>query len=187
MSLINRKFFFDRVRKDLFKGSLKQGQVEGLDTLLDVWENKHSGNDDRWLAYVLGTAYHEVDRTMQPIEEYGKGKGHAYGIPDAATKKAYYGRGFVQLTWKKNYQTLGDKIGVDLVHHPEKALDTDVASEVIFTGMIDGDFTSKSLSDYFNNSDEDWIHARRIVNGLDRAEKIAGYARKFYAAISYTV
>ncbi|ONF45976.1 glycoside hydrolase family 19 protein [Methylobacterium radiotolerans] len=186
MSLINRKFFFDYVRKALFKGSLNQEQVEGLDTLLDVWEENYSGEDDRWLAYILGTAYHEVDRRMQPIEEYGKGKGHKYGVPDPATKKAYYGRGFVQLTWKNNYDKMGKKIKVDLVNHPEKALDLDIASKIIFVGMVEGDFTGKKLSDYFSSADEDWVHARRIVNGLDRANKIAGYARKFYAAISYT-
>jgi|SRR5271165_870902 len=184
---INRRFFFDHARSVLFGGSLNESQVNGLDALLDEWEAKHSQEDDRWLAYVLGTAYHEVDKTMQPIEEYGKGKGHPYGIPDPQTGKVYYGRGFVQLTWKDNYKKLGDKIGVDLVNNPEKALELDVASKVIFTGMIGGDFTGKKLIDYFNSASEDWVHARRIVNGLDRAEDIAGYAKNFYAAISYTV
>ncbi len=186
MSSINRKFFFDYVRHALFGGSLNQSQVNGLEALLDSWEEKHSEQDDRWLAYVLATAYHEVDRTMQPIEEYGKGKGHPYGRPDPATGKVYYGRGFVQLTWKDNYEKLGDKIGVDLVNHPEMALELDVAAKIIFTGMIDGDFTGKKLSDYLNPRSEDWVHARRIVNGLDRADDIAEYAKKFYAATSYT-
>lgn len=186
MTAINRKFFFDYVRKALFKGSLNQSQVDGLDALLDFWEAKHSNDDDRWLAYVLGTAYHEVDRRMQPIEEYGKGKGHPYGIPDKVTHKAYYGRGFVQLTWKKNYDKMGKKVGVDLVNNPEEALELDSAVKIIFTGMIDGDFTGKKLSDYFNDVLEDWVHARRIVNGLDHADNIAGYSEKFYAAISYT-
>jgi putative chitinase len=81
---------------------------------------------------------------------------------------------------------LGDKIGVNLVDQPERALELDVASKVIFTGMIDGDFTGKKLSDYLNPRSEDWVHARRIVNGLDRADNIAEYAKKFYAAIAYT-
>ncbi len=57
---------------------------------------------------------------------------------------------------------------------------------MIFIGMIDGDFAGKKLGDYFNDRSEDWVHARRIVNGLDRADEIAEYAKKFYAAISYT-
>jgi len=35
---------------------------------------------------------------MQPIEEYGKGKGMKYGSPDPETGQTYYGRGFVQTT-----------------------------------------------------------------------------------------
>jgi hypothetical protein len=50
---------------------LKQEQVEGLTALLDYREHKHAKKDDRWLAYILGTAYHEVDKRMQPIDEYG--------------------------------------------------------------------------------------------------------------------
>ncbi|MEP0322600.1 hypothetical protein [Bauldia litoralis] len=52
--------------------------------------------------------------------------------------------------------------------------------------MRDGIFTGHKLADYFNPMEEDWIEARRIINRLDRAEMIAGYGRKFYAAISYT-
>lgn len=185
MSQINRKFFFDYTRKTLFNGSFNQGQVDGLDTLLDVWEASYAAEDDRWLAYVLGTAYHEVDRTMQPIREYGKGKGRRYGVPDPETHKVYYGRGFVQLTWKSNYEKLGDLIAVDLVHDPELALDLDNASKILFIGMIHGSFTGKRLHDYFNDHVEDWTNARRIVNGTDRAEAIADYAQAFYAAIGY--
>ena len=42
-----------------------------MTTLLDYWDANYADRDDRWLAYVLGTAYHEVDRRMQPIHEYG--------------------------------------------------------------------------------------------------------------------
>ena len=35
-----------------------------------------------------GGPFHEVDRRMQPIEEYGKGHGRPYGVPDPQTGKA---------------------------------------------------------------------------------------------------
>jgi putative chitinase len=136
---------------------------------------------------VLGTAYHEVDKTMQPIEEHGKGKGHPYGIPGPERHQVYCGRGSDQLTWVDNYQKLGDEIGVDLLDNPEKALELDVACKVIFIEMIDGDFTGEKLSDYFNSRSEGWLQARRIVNGLNRAAEIEGYGKNFYASISYTV
>jgi ribosomal protein S15P/S13E len=46
-----------------------------------------------------------------------------------------------------------------------------------------GDFTGVSLENYFNNHKEDPINARRIINGLDQAKKIADYYNKFLNAI----
>jgi putative chitinase len=71
VSKINRDFFFATCRSDLFDGSLNQIQLSGLTALLNYWEGKYAARDDRWLAYVLATAYHEVDRRMKPINEYG--------------------------------------------------------------------------------------------------------------------
>ena len=72
--MINRDFFYDRVRLQLFAGSLKPGQVAGLNAILDEWERSHAAKDDRWLAYMLATVHHETDRTFQPIKEYGGDK-----------------------------------------------------------------------------------------------------------------
>jgi hypothetical protein len=99
---LQRKYFFDKVRAELFAGSLSEEQVAGMEEMLSFGER--IGCDDRHLAYVLATAFHETARTMQPIEEYGKGKGKSYGAPDPQTGQTYYGRGYVQLTWKENYQ-----------------------------------------------------------------------------------
>ncbi len=68
-----------------------------------------------YLAYTLATVYHETAYQMQPVEEYGKGAGHEYGIPDPITGKAYYGRGDVQVTWKYNYERLS-KLLFDIKH-----------------------------------------------------------------------
>ena len=72
--MINRKFFFDHARADLFNGGFTQGQVNGLNAILDEWESNYKNKDDRWLAYMLATVHHETDRKIAPIEEYGKGK-----------------------------------------------------------------------------------------------------------------
>jgi putative chitinase len=184
--MINRNFFFSHVRSTLFGGHMQQKQVDGITSILDYWELRFPDHDDRWLAYVLATAYHETAFTMQPIEEYGKGHGHEYGRADPVTGHVYFGRGFVQLTWKHNYETMGHLLNIDLVHDPELALKPDVATRIIFAGMTDGLFTHKKLGDYFSASTEDWLDARRIINGLDRAGQIAQYGHKFYAAISYT-
>jgi predicted chitinase len=186
MSLINRAFFFTQVRRTMFSNNLKQSQVDGINAILDGWEAKYPTSDDRWLAYALATTYHETDQHMQPIEEYGKGRGMPYGKPDPTTGQVYYGRGFVQLTWERNYKTMSDLLGVDFVDHPELALDLDNATNIMFIGMIKGLFTGKSLANYFNSTTEDWVNARRIINGLDKAQAIAMYGHNFYSAISYT-
>lgn len=56
------------------------------------------------ISYVLATVRHETAGTYLPIAEYGKGEGKPYGNPDPLTGKIYYGRGYVQLTWKENYE-----------------------------------------------------------------------------------
>ena len=183
---INRPFFYSQARRTLFDGRLSGRQVEGLEAILNEWEANHSKKDDRWLAYMLATTHHETDRKMWPIEEYGRGRNRTYGRPDPRTGKTYYGRGFVQLTWNYNYEKMGRKLGIDLLNRPERALELPVATKIMFSGMIEGSFTGKKLSDYFSPSVESWTSARRIINGLDKAQLIASYATRYYGSISYT-
>lgn len=199
---INRDSFFKNIRDSLFKGSFTQDQVDGLNTLIDVWE-KSGHSDLRWFAYMLATAFHETAKTMEPIKERG---GTAYftkmydvnGNRPALAKKMgntkpgdgakFCGRGYVQLTWRVNYQKMGELIGVDLENNPDLAMRPDVAAKVMVEGMTKGasnvgDFTGVSLEKYFSGSTEDWMNARRIINGMDCAADIAGYGKKFYAAL----
>lgn len=181
---MNRPAFFAALRargSGVFGTSLSQSQVAGTEALLN--EGQSLGLPLRQLAYVLATAYHETAHTMQPIEEYGKGKGRPYGKPAGPYGKIYYGRGYVQLTWLANYEKAGLKVGANLVKFPERALDLDVASEIIFRGMMEGWFTGKKLSDYIDGDHVDYSGARRIVNGTDQAMKIAGYAKAFETAL----
>lgn len=191
--MINRKFFFDHARTYLFGGTLKQSQVNGITAILDGWDQSWAKKDDRWLAYMLATVHHETDRTMQPIEEYGKGRGRKYGenfkmdgTRYTDTSNIFYGRGFVQLTWYENYQKAGNKLRRNFIKNPALAMQLNYAGKIMFNGMNEGWFTGKKLSDYFNATTGDWINARRIINGLDKANLIAGYGQQYYAAISHT-
>lgn len=202
---INRDFFCDHILATLFKGSLRQSQLDGINAILDKWETESSKDDDRWLAYMLGTTHHETGTAMQPVREtkaptneeaarrlekaWQAGKlpwvKEPYWRPDA-DGKSWLGRGFVQITHKANYQRLGKAIGVDLLTDPDQAMDLDTALKVMFVGMRNGLFTSAKLAGFFNATTEDWVRARKIINGLESAELVAGYARTYYAAISYT-
>jgi putative chitinase len=184
---INRIIFYDRVRSDLFMGRLSQYQVDGMNVILDEWERRGL-TDLRWLAYMLATVKWETAHTMQPIAEYGQGRGYPYGRRDPETGQIYYGRGFVQLTWKRNYECMGRLLDLDLVGNPDLALSLGPATQILFEGMLRGDsevgdFTGMALEDCFNDETEDWVKARRIINGTDRADEIAGIGRRFHAAL----
>jgi len=155
--------------------SSKQGVIDAI-----KWECKSHGLTlkTQW-AYVIATVHHETARTFRPLEEYGKGKGRAYGKPDPLTGKAYYGRGFVQLTWKGNYEKYAQILGVDLVNNPSLACDPNVALFVLVHGFKWGTFTGARLENYVNSSMTDFINARRCINGTDRAHHIADVAWQY--------
>lgn len=199
--MINRKTFFDRVRASLFGGKLTAPQVAGMDFILDVWERGYPDGDPRHLAYALATAYHETAKTMQPIKEMG---GDAYlkrmydpfssdpkraamarkmGNTKAGDGVRFCGRGYPQLTWAVNYRNMGLRLGLPLFEKPDLALDPEVAAQIMFVGMIEGAFTGKKLGDYIDGAKCDYVGARRIINGTDKAEMIAGYARAFEDAL----
>lgn len=140
--------------------------------------------DRRWVAYLLATIRHETAFTFAPIEEIGHGAGLPYGAPDAHTGLVYYGRGYVQLTWWGNYQHFGDVLGVDLQRNPALALDPATSYRIASLGMRRGMFTGVGLGRYINDQGCDYMNARRVINGTDKAELIAGYAVAFEKSLS---
>jgi putative chitinase len=201
MAGIDRDYFFKTIRLTLFRGAMTQSQVDGCNAILDSWDKDSSLADDRWLAYAFATAYHETAFTMQPINEYG---GDAYFFkmydkdgdrPEVAARLGntepgdgilFHGRGYVQLTGRANYTRMGQLLGIDLTSNAscaDRALNPETASSIMEIGMRNGIFTGKKFADYFNAQTTDWINARRIINGLDRAEEIGAYGQSFMDAI----
>jgi putative chitinase len=198
---IDRKAYFDVVRLSLFDGRMEQQQVDGQNAILDQWEKDWSKADLRWLAYELATTYHETGKAMWPIEEYGKGQGQSYGKQDPQTGQTYYGRGYVQLTWRDNYRKATVELGLkgkdDLEYHAERALDPSIAADVMFEGMTEGWFRPPNkLSTYFNATMNDPYEAREIINGdkhvvpswsggMSIGNLIARYHRRFLTALEH--
>jgi len=187
---IDRKYFYDHFP---FR-PLRQKQVDAINFLLEKMDtgsvalSAFGGEHElslRKYAYILATIRHETADTYLPIAEYGKGKGRIYGKPDPVTGKRYYGRGYVQLTWKFNYEKMGKLLKLDLVNNPELAVEPETAWKITELGMTKGLFTGKKLSDYINAEKCDFYNARKIINGLDRAGLIAGYAAAFQKALKW--
>ena len=171
---MNRAVFYNHVRP-IFGGALSQKQVDGIEALLAATDRLPITHR----AYLLATAKHETADTMQPIAEYGKGKGKPYG-KHGKHGQAQYGRGYVQLTWDSNYERADKELGLGgaLIKDFNLALQPTIAAQILVRGCIGGWFTGKKLGDYL----PDYVPARRVVNGLDKAALIAGYARSFEAA-----
>lgn len=208
---MDRSKLFAKIKTPLFSGRFVQSQVDGIDAILDEYDRRVL-KDGRWLAYMLATAYHETGRAMQPVVEnlnysedglkrvfrkyftdlqaksyarqperianrvYANRMGNGNEASGDGWK--YRGRGLVQITGKDNYTKYG------IADNPDAALEADTATKIMFDGMIDGSFTGKKLSDYFNDTVTDWNNARRIINGTDRMVDIAKYAKTFNAAIA---
>ena len=171
---------------------LKPTAAGGLAAILDSLAEDPDVSDVRWVAYMLATVRHECAGRWQPIEEFGKGKGRPYGVPVTVADgdgtqytNVYYGRGFVQLTWRKNYDQMGRALnmGNALVLHPEHALEPATAYQIMSLGMRRGMFTGKSLANYIHDDECDYFQARRIINALDRAADIQGYAQELEALL----
>ena len=186
---------YDYLRDELFRGSLPAFQKNALIAIVTEFGRRLKEKDSvhkSQLAYILATAYHESQR-FKHDREIGYGASRDYGrkmLLIRGSSVAYYGRGWVQLTWLRNYailslkatQALGREI--DLVNNPDLVFeDTAINSFVLVEGMMSGLFTGKRLDKYVSEFKTDYKEARRVVNGTDKADQIAEYAKVFLQSI----
>lgn len=171
---------------------LSQSQVDGLLTLLSLIEADTALTDLRWIAYLLATIKHECADTWQPIIERGPKSYFAKYEPNTALGRRLgnkvmgdgyrtRGRGYSMITGLDNYLRMNRLLKLegtedDILKDPDKLLNPSIAYQVISYGMRNGTFTGKRLSNYIDGERCDYHDARRIINGLDRAALIAGYA-----------
>lgn len=174
---------------------LRPGTEDGFRALLDMIAADGDIQDVRWAAYMLATVKHECANTWEPIEEFGRGRGHEYGRPhtveigNESFTNCYYGRGYVQLTWLDNYRNMSHFLGMgeELLKNPELALNRATAYKIMSYGMRHGSFTGKRLANYLHDDVSDYVNARRIINGLDKADLIADYAYEFERVLKSAV
>lgn len=210
--MLDRKIFFDQIRKAPFGGKLTAPQVEGTSIILNVWEESFQERTPlTQFAVCLATTYHETAHTMRPIREIGSNEYLRlnYDVtgrnPERARKMGnvrpgdgvkYCGRGDVQLTWFTNYAKATKRLrelglippDIDFTLTPDRVMEPRIAALIMFIGMEEGWFTGKTLDQLVDpkiDGDEhaDAVKSRGIINGTDRAELIAGYADDFLAAL----
>lgn len=210
--VLNRDIFFTRIKKKPFNGRLTASQKQGIDFIIDVWEQYFIKRTPiSQFAYCLGTTAWETGHSMQPVKEKG---GNAYyfrmyDIKGARPSKArelgninpgdgikFCGMGFVQSTGRGNARKATKRLRelnlidntIDLEKNPELLMTPRIAAMVLFIGMEEGWFTGRTLDKIIDNEvdgDEhsDYIKARAIINGKDKAEAIADLSDDFLDAL----
>jgi len=180
---MNKALFFNMYRNLLDKDrKLAQSEVAAIDFFLDkVIQNRCYFTKKQW-AYVFATVFHETAFTFEPVVE-------ANWLSEAWRKKnlrywPYHGRGLVQITWDFNYDKFSKILGIDLVSKPDLALDPNVSFQILIYGMKNGTFTGRSLERYINDNATNYELARYVINGKDKRELIANYARTFELILS---
>lgn len=201
MIKLDRAKFFAEMR-NMFH-DINQSQVDGLNQLLDFMAADAELTDHRFAAYMLATARHETynpktQSAFHPIAELGS---KAYfkkydGRVDLGNKQVgdgyrFRGRGYPQTTGRRNYLKLTEawlkthpNEVVDFIFHPDLLLEPKYAYFSMSYCMRVGMYTGKKLSDYIKTHEVDYKNARRVINRLDQADKIAEYAKKFEIALT---
>ncbi len=139
------------------------------------------------LAYILATSVHESGAGAH-MQEFASGSAYegrrSLGNTQPGDGQRFKGRGYVQITGRRNYADWSRRLGVDLVGNPQMAQDPRIAAQILVGGMRQGTFTGRRLDQYINDQQTDFTGARRIVNGNDKAGTIAQTAQRLLQAMN---
>ncbi len=186
---MDRAKFYAALRTDpRMPNHYNASQVEGFEHVLDTID----GQPLAYQAYMLATPWWETGQTMQPVRE-------AFNLGEAWRKAhlryyPWYGRGYVQVTWETNYKKLdaeAAKRGLikpgELLANADLAMRPDIAALALREGMLQGWFTGVKMSTFLPAAGMatrvQYMHARRIINGNDRADLIEDFAQAFEKAL----
>jgi peptidoglycan hydrolase-like protein with peptidoglycan-binding domain len=174
-------FDLDRIVESIPYPNVRKAARESLPLILTQCQ-LNGVTDLGQIAYVLATAEHESHLGQWMVE---LGSGWQYegrtdlGNTQEGDGPRFKGRGFVQITGRRNYRDWSERLGIDLVASPDRAAEMGIAARILVVGMRDGTFTGYKLVEFVEGDRQDFYGARRIINGFDRAARIATIAREY--------
>jgi predicted chitinase len=131
------------------------------------WAGILQDEQGEWHPEVLVAALATVatECGFKPIEEIGRpayftkydGR-KSLGNTQPGDGARFKGRGFIQLTGRNNYTFYGNALGIDLVNHPEKALEPRVAGMILALYF-------KCRKVHLAARAQKWESVRKLVNG----------------------
>lgn len=101
-------------------------------------------------GFRMGTREGRADKEKNP---------KVWALQERYWPSGYYGRGPIQLTWWDNYRKYGNRIGVDLVSNPDRALEPAIGALILAAFFRDNGIHIAAEA-------QDWKRVRRLVNGL---------------------
>ncbi len=163
-----------------------------IDAILGHWETT-TGGHPKHLALMLGTAYRETCGIVKSTVGEACGckstcsvselKSGAYGKKDSCGR-AYFGRGFVQITHAENYAKVGKRLEIPLGDYPDLAYEQPHAIKMLVDGVQGRWYAGKRLNDYLSDELSNWVLARNAVNPGSPNKAATGYLScRLYDAI----
>lgn len=110
---------------------------------------------------------------FRPIPEYASGDAYEgrldLGNAQTGDGPRYKGKGYIQITGRRNYEAAGEALGVDLVGNPDLALDPEIAARTFAWCWSTHGVSAKTGDHWYSLPDlcrePDWPWVRRVVNG----------------------
>lgn len=122
-----------------------------------------AGIADGWTQIaMIATVGHETAHRFAPITEFASGEAYEgrtdLGNTEPGDGPLYRGRGFIQITGRRNYREYGRRIGLDLEANPLLALQPTASAQIAVLYFIDHRIPKAA-------NEGDWQAVRRRVNG----------------------
>ncbi len=162
-------------RKDIL-----DGVAEAMPAIIDEYQLTTTSR----IARFLGQCAEESDG-FRTLEEYASGRAYE-GRRDLGNVKRgdgvrYKGRSPLQLSGRANYAHAAEKLGVDLINHPELAAELPLAMHV--AGLY---WTEHKLNELADKGDDRSI-TKKINGGLNGFETRKIYTNRFLKALGEAV